>query len=458
VSRPPPWPKPGRSLPGRGGQALAAPVTCLHCGAPIPVGSRRDRVYCTSNCSALASYYRRKSGAAPPPRWQHPALGSADPALRAAAARARQLGQAHGWSPSTIRCALDGLMVLLDGRPASERGTLTEIRTRTPRHASAPRVAEVLTGLALLEDDSTPAIRSWIERRAGELPQGFATAARAWLLVLLDGDTRTRPRSHASIYVYFAAIRPLIERWSADRGHLREVTADDIKTVLDPLRGHQLRTTTVAVRSLFRFARKHGLVFANPAARLKAGDPGGSLLPMTDAEIRAVEQAATSPAQRLIVALAAIHAARWAAIRTLTLDDLDLPNRRSTIAGHRQRLGELTYRALRAWLGHRRATWPHTPNRHVLISGKTALGTGPATRSYLNWNLQRHGVSIERIRRDRVLHEALTARADPLHPALVFGLSHTTASRYTLIACDLLADQPAEVAGEQHHAPDRRRP
>jgi hypothetical protein len=67
------------------------------------------------------------------------------------------------------------------------------------------------------------------------------------------------------------------------------------------------------------------------------------------------------------------------------------------------------------------------PNRHVLISGKTALGSGPVTRSYLTWNLQRHGVSIEPIRRDRVLHEALTARVDPLHLALVLGLSHTPA-------------------------------
>ena len=47
-----------------------------------------------------------------------------------------------------------------------------------------------------------------------------------------------------------------------------------------------------------------------------------------------------------------------------------------------------------------------------------------------------------------MLHEALTARADPLHLALVFGLSHTTASKYTLIACDLLADQASEPAGE----------
>ena len=269
--------------------------------------------------------------------------------------------------------------------------------------------------------------------------------------MLLDGDARARPRSPASIYVYFAAVQPLIEQWSADRGHLREVTADDIRTVLDPLRGHQLRTTTVAVRSLFRFARKRGLVFANPAARLTAADPGGSLLPMTDAEIRAVGQAATSPAQRLIVALAAVHAARWAAIRDLTLDDLDLPSRRLTIAGH-QRLGELTCRALPAWLDHRRATWPRTPSRHVLISAQTAFGSGPVTRSYLTWNLKRHGVSIERIRRDRVLHEALTARADPLHLALVFGLSHTTASKYTLIACDLLAGQATDADEKQRDA------
>jgi hypothetical protein len=55
-------------------------------------------------------------------------------------------------------------------------------------------------------------------------------------------------------------------------------------------------------------------------------------------------------------------------------------------------------------------------------------------------------VGIERIRRDRVLHEALTARADPLHLALVVGLSHTTASKCTLIACGLLDGQPAEGA------------
>jgi hypothetical protein len=52
-----------------------------------------------------------------------------------------------------------------------------------------------------------------------------------------------------------------------------------------------------------------------------------------------------------------------------------------------------------------------------------------------------------------VLHEALTARPDPLHLALVSGLSRTTASTYTIIACDLLDRQPAEGAEAQHYAP-----
>ena len=238
-------------------------MNCAHRGTPLPAGSRRDRAYCTGSCSALASYYRRKRGAAPP-RWQHPALSADDPALRAAAACAQQLGEAHGWDRSTIRLVLDGLAVVLDDRTAGERVPLTEIRTRTPRHASSPRVAEVLAALGLLNDDTTPAIRAWIDRRTGELPDGFARAVRAWLLVLLDGDARARPRSHGSIYVYFSAVRPFIQRWSADYHHLREVTPADARAALDPLRGHQLRTAIAALRSLFRFARKRGLVFTNP--------------------------------------------------------------------------------------------------------------------------------------------------------------------------------------------------
>jgi hypothetical protein len=342
---------------------------------------------------------------------------------------------------------LDGLTVVLDGRPAGQRVALTEVRTRTPRHASSPRVAEVLADLGLLDDDTTPAIRQWIHRRTSELPAGFAEAVRPWLLVLLDGDARTRPRSQPTLYVYFESVRPFIQRWSADRGYLREVTAGDVDAALEPLRGHPRRNAINALRSLFRFAKKRGLVFTNPTIHLATTRIDPSLLPMTDAEIYAVQQVAVNPAQRLIVALAAIHAARPAAIRHLLLDGLDLPDRRITIAGHTQRLGALTDRALRAWLKQRHTAWPHTPNRHVLVSEKTALGVAPVSKGYFHFHLRRHGVDLDRIRRDRILHEALTVGPDPLHLALAFSLSHTTASRYAAIAQLLLdgrLEQPAE--------------
>jgi integrase family protein with SAM-like domain len=282
------------------------------------------------------------------------------------------------------------------------------------------------------------------------MPPGFGAAVRDWLLLLLGGGPRTRPRSATTIYVYRAAVEPLIGQWSASYGHLREVTADDIRAGLEELRGHPLCTAISAVRSLFRFAKKRGLIFANPARRLSAAEPEPSLLPMTDDEVRAVEQAITLPGQRLIVALAAVHAARWESIPALTLDDPGLPNRRITIAGHPQRPGDLSRKALRAWLDYRRATWPNTPNRHVLISKRTALGDAPVTRGYLDFHLKPHGVSVERIRRDRILHEALTGRPDPLHLSLMFGISERPASQYARIARDLLAEPPGPGEDTQH--------
>ncbi len=211
-------------------------------------------------------------------------------------------------------------------------------------------------------------------------------------------------------------VRPFIECWAATRGHLREITSGDVDAVLEPLRGHRRYNAITALRSLFRFARRRGLTFADPTRHLRGGRGAGrTVLPMTAGQIRAVQQAAVTAAQRLAVALAAVHAARPRAIRELTLDDIDLPNRRITITGHRQPLGEFTRHALVAWLGYQRATWPDTGNRHVLISRVSALGTGPVSPDYLGKH-QLRGISLEHIRRDRILAEALAAGAGPFAP------------------------------------------
>jgi hypothetical protein len=357
-------------------------MNCLHCGTPLPEKRRRDKIYCSRTCSALASYYRRRNGEPLPSRWQHQALTVSDPALRAAAQHAQQLAATRGWSPSTLHCVLDGLVTVLDGRTAGDKVPVSEIRQRPHRHVSRTRLIEVLADLDLLHDDSTPPVRSWIDRATSDLAPGFASPVRSWLLVLLDGDARARPRSPATLYAYFGDVRPILRQWATHYGHLREVTKSDIYAALEPLHGYQRNNAVQALRSLFRTTKKRGLTFDNPTIGVKAPHIDPAMVPMTDDEIRIIEQLAVRPSDRLALALAAEHAARTNTIRNLMLDDVDLPNRRITLAGHNQRVGDLTYRAMRAWLNHRRTTWPHSPNSHLLVSPRTVHGTGPVSHEF----------------------------------------------------------------------------
>ena len=123
------------------------------------------------------------------------------PLLLAATRCAIGLAEARGWSAATIAGVFYGLKAVLDGHTGDGPVPLSQVRQRVrPRsHSSATRIAEVLAELGMLHDDTTAAIRTWIDRRTGELPAGFRRDVRAWLVVLLDGDARTRPRSHATV-------------------------------------------------------------------------------------------------------------------------------------------------------------------------------------------------------------------------------------------------------------------
>ena len=214
-----------------------------------------------------------------------------------------------------------------------------------------------------------------------------------------------------------------------------------LPTGLGPLRGSVRANATKALRSLFRLAKKRGLIFTNPTIGLKARPVDLVPLPMSDMEIDAVEQLAAAPAERVIIALAAENAARTGTIRHLTLDEVDLANRRIILDGRRQRLGDLSYRALRLWLDHRRVTWPHTSNPHVLVGEKTVHDASSVSQRFVVLRMSRAGCSVDRIRKDRILHEALTAGPDPLHLSLVFGVFHNTAARYATVAEHLLSDE-----------------
>ena len=148
--------------------------------------------------------------------------------------------------------------------------------------------------------------------------------------------------------------------------------------------------------------------------------------------------AATTPASRLALVLAAVHAARPKAIRELCLDDVELGNRRLIIGGRVRPLDDLTRQVLLDWLGYRRTRWPNTANPHVILSQQTALETGPVSKVWLTSAFRRLDATLERLRVDRQLDEALSCGPDPLHLAAVFGLDDKTAIRYADNARQLL--------------------
>src|SRR5712691_3840246 len=148
-------------------------------------------------------------------------------------------------------------------------------------------------------------------------------------------------------------------------------------------------------------------------------------------EVDHAAKAAATPAARLVLVLAAMHAARRKAIRELLLDDVDLGNRRLTIGGRTRLIDELTRQVLVEWLSYRNTRWPCTANPHLLINQMSANGTGPVSTIYFaKTALRGQAATLERLRVDRQLQEALARGPDPLHLAAMFGLDPKTAIRY----------------------------
>ncbi|MET7890004.1 hypothetical protein [Streptomyces mirabilis] len=128
----------------------------------------------------------------------------------------------------------------------------------------------------------------------------------------------------------------------------------------------------------------------------------------------------------------------------MQLDDVDLGNGRITVAGHVRPLDDLTRQAVLDWLDHRRTRWPNTANPHLLITQKTAVELGPAGKLWTTRATRNLTATLERLRVDRQLEEALIHGPDPLHLSLVFGIDEKTAIRYADSARALL-EQAAET-------------
>jgi hypothetical protein len=369
------------------------------------------------------------------------------PALEQARRIAAGLAGARGWNDRIITETSRALAVVLAGHQPGDMITWSQLPAALHRRdLSITRTAEILALAGLLHDDRVPSFTSLAQPRLALLPAPMADGVRDWLRTRSQGGPRSRPRDEHTVRMNFNRVHPLLLQWAGDYTHLREVTTADVTAATEPLHGSLRRQTLTALRSLFGHARKTGTIFRDPTRGVR--DPQRPLIliqPLRPAEIGQATSAALTPAARLAVALAAVHAARPKTIRELHLGDIDPGNRRLVIAGTSRPLDELTASLLLAWLQHRSHRWPGTANPHLIINQQTAMTTRAVSENWLAGTCRGLTATLERLRVDRQLEEALTCGADPLHLAAVFGIDDTTAIKYATIARHLL-----QTAAEQH--------
>jgi site-specific recombinase XerD len=311
------------------------------------------------------------------------------------------------------------------------------------------RRAEVLSDIGMLDDDRPGTLDRAFSLLLKDVAPVIRSDVQDWLTVLLEGTPRAKPRSRATVGEYLRATAPVLTAWSASHSHLREITADELRQSIAALPAGSPRTQAlVALRSLFRYLRAQRRVFRNPAARLNPGPAKTAvLLPLAADDYQLAIAAAATPEHRLALVLAAVLAARPGEIRALELDDVDHSARRITIAGHARRLDDLSCQVIEGYLAHRRSQWPQTANPHLLVSKQTAKDTRPVTDYYIGQLFKGQGATLDRVRSDRWLEEALSRGPDPLHLSAVFGISASTAMRYAQAARSILESEHANDAG-----------
>jgi hypothetical protein len=184
--------------------------------------------------------------------------------------------------------------------------------------ASTRIVIEILATAGIVEEDRPGRFSTWLDAKLADLAAGLASEARRWAITLHDGGPRTRARSPHTAQTYLRAARPALLAWSAGYDHLREVTRDDVLGYIAGLYGHERYSAVSALRSLFTWAKSTGVIFRNPAIRIKPGKRELVLWQPLDAgHLAEAIAAAITPQARVCVVLAAVHAARPGAIRAL---------------------------------------------------------------------------------------------------------------------------------------------
>lgn len=350
----------------------------------------------------------------------------------------------HGWTKGPAREAQRTLAILVCWLGADAPIAEDDIHRLAALRSnmSARRVSQFLEARGLLRPDSARRVdldRRYVEDTISALPPALAAEAAAWVRVLRGHGRRShRQRDYISIRRYIVVAKPILTQWGQQVASLREITTDDVKAAIASRQGNPARAIHIVLRSLFRALRQERLIFRDPTRGL-VFSAVPKLPPSVPSDLLpALLERATTPAQRLVVLLIAVHALPGYEITALDLRDLDLSAGRLTVrrsnGPHVIWLDPTTHQAADDWLRDRHRRWPHSANRHLLVNTHTAMDTRhPPITGLFPRLFSSLSLTMQQVRQDRILYEARQT-ADPVHLMRLFGIGDGTAMRYITAA------------------------
>lgn len=346
-------------------------------------------------------------------------------------ARAEALANARGWSPLVQQATRRGLVILTAIHGPFEPIPVTVVKQLVPRKIPVKRVLDVLGDLGLLDEDRPDRLSHLIDKQLVGLPQAIREEALVWVRQMREGTARSRPRARQTVVNNLRRAAPFLQHVGSRYDTLRQVLPEDCKTWLDA-QTRERQHLRVALQALFRTLKAHRLVFIDPTRHLRGGaPPKNAPIPLAPHQLAtAADKAADSPALRVMLALAAVHALSAMEVRTVRMDDVDLPARRLSARGTSRPLDAYTFEALSSYIDERRSRWPRSANPHLLLSRVTAHADGPVSHAYIARTLNGVGLTITQLKTDRILDEAIATNGDPLRLSQIFGLSHTRSCHY----------------------------
>jgi hypothetical protein len=336
----------------------------------------------------------------------------------------------HGWSKRQRNDVVRSLRLLatLQDTPGAKINASDVLQL--PRYeGNINSTIDVLAAAGLLIDDRTSPLERYFAGKTDGLPGPMRAQLETWLEVTLNGSNtppRQRSRDPQTLAIQIMAIAPIVHTWAAQGHHsFAEITPAQVRAALpdSPARRHRVE---LGLRSLFKVLKARKLIFQNPTRGLPSTRPNRTIPLPLDTE--AIREALNSPvpAVALAVALVAFHGLTSSQLRELNLTDI--ADGRLTLDGRDIPLAGPVLVRLRAWLDHRARTWPHTINPHLFISRVSAPRL---TRVGAQFPWRGTNLTAQALREDRILQEIHATGGDVRRVCDLFGLTISSAMRYT---------------------------